>query len=96
LTPGVIRKIRTHPLIYGLRRALRLLRLARLASVATEGVRLSRYRLASKGAAYALGVAVVVTLASAALVEDAERTRGFIRPFGDAVWWAMTTFATTG
>jgi voltage-gated potassium channel len=77
-------------------RALRLLRLTRVASVSAESIRLSRHQLASKGAAYALGVAVVLTVASAALVEDAERGRGNIRTFGDAVWWAMTTVTTVG
>ena len=77
-------------------RALRLLRLARLSSVATRGVRLSRHRLASKGPAYALGIAVVLMLAAAALELDAERTKGNIRSFGDALWWAMTTVTTVG
>jgi voltage-gated potassium channel len=104
------RYIRTHvvdlmlvalPLLRPLRvirsvRALRVLRLARLGTVSTQGIRLSRHRLACKGPAYALGVAVILTLASAALVLDAERTRGNIHTFGDAVWWAMTTVTTVG
>ena len=77
-------------------RALRLLRLARLSTVATQGVTLSRRRLASKGPAYALGIAVVLMLAAAALELDAERTKGNIRNFGDAIWWAMTTVTTVG
>ncbi len=77
-------------------RALRLLRLARLTTVATRGIRLSRQRLASKGAAYALGVAVVLMVAAAALELDAEKTKGNIRTFGDSLWWAMTTVTTVG
>ena len=77
-------------------RALRLLRVARLSTVATQGVRLSRQRLASKGPTYALGIAVVLMLAAAALELDAERTKGNIRNFGDAIWWAMTTVTTVG
>jgi voltage-gated potassium channel len=104
------RYVRTHvidlllvclPLLRPLRivrsvRALRLLRLARLGTVTTKGLRLSRSRLASRGAAYALGVAVVLTLAASALVLDAERGKGNIKTFGDAVWWAMTTVTTVG
>ncbi len=104
------RYVRTHvldlllvalPLLRPLRllrsvRALRLLRLARLATVATNGIRLSRHKLASRGPTYALGVAIVLTLASAAIVEDAERGRGNIKTFGDAVWWSLTTVTTVG
>jgi voltage-gated potassium channel len=104
------RYVRTHvldlllvclPLLRPLRiirsvRALRLLRLARLSTVTTKGIRLSRSRLASRGAAYALGVAVVLTLAASAVELDAERDRGNIKSFGDSVWWAMTTVTTVG
>lgn len=77
-------------------RALRLLRVARLSTVTTKGIRLSRSRLASRGAAYALGVAVVLTLAASAMELDAEREKGNIKTFGDSVWWAMTTVTTAG
>jgi voltage-gated potassium channel len=77
-------------------RALRLLRLARLSTVTTKGIRLSRSRLASRGAAYALGVAVVLTLAASAVELDAEKAQGNIKTFGDSVWWAMTTVTTVG
>lgn len=77
-------------------RALRLLRVARLSTVTTKGIRLSRSRLASRGAAYALGVAVVLTVAASAVELDAEKTKGNIKTFGDSVWWAMTTVTTVG
>jgi voltage-gated potassium channel len=104
------RYIRTHvlelllvllPLLRPLRvvrsvRGLRLLRLARVGTAATKGVRLSRTQLASRGPAYALGVAVILTLAASAVVLDAEKSKGNIKTFGDAIWWSMTTVTTIG
>jgi voltage-gated potassium channel len=77
-------------------RALRLLRIARLSTVATKGIRLSRTRLATRGPAYALGIAIILTLIASAVELDAERTKGNIKSFGDSVWWAMTTVTTVG
>lgn len=104
--------IRTHlvelvlvllPMLRPLRilRSARLLRLARagraVAGAASAG-KLSRRHLATSAGLYAPAAALLLVLAAAAVVRDAERTApgGNIKSYGDAAWWAMTTVTTVG
>jgi voltage-gated potassium channel len=89
--------VRTHPLDLAavLLPMLRILRIvsiiARLAITAQRG-RAERFMVST------VATALVVVLASAAAVLDAERGAegANITSYGDAVWWAMTTVTTVG
>ena len=84
-----------------LMRSVRVIRAARLARLTAGAGRLAaehRMRFASRAALLAAGMAVILVLAAAVMVLDAERAdpKGNIRTLGDAVWWACSTVTTVG
>ena len=109
LAPSRGRYMRTHLVEFALvllrplrfPRSARLLRLARVGRVlagAAEAAKVSRSPLATSAAMYAPAAALLLVLAAAAIVRDAEGTAPGpnIKSYGDAVWWALTTVSTVG
>ena len=79
-------------------RALRLLRLARVVAFLLRAIEAVRKVLTRHGLHYALLIALGITVGSAILVREFERSSSGanIVSFPDGLWWAITTVATVG
>ena len=77
---------------------LRPFRLLRLVAIVGVASRRAGHSLAGRATIYVVVVAIVVMVASAFVVLNAERPDpdANITTVGDALWWSMTTVTTVG
>jgi voltage-gated potassium channel len=78
-------------------RALRLMRLTRVVAFATHAFAEEREFARRRGAVYVMSLALVLLVASSALIFAFERgSDGQIDDFGTALWWGVATITTVG
>jgi voltage-gated potassium channel len=74
-------------------RPLRLMRFLAIIAIIQRG---AGGLLRGRVVLFTVGSAVLIILIAGLAVYDAERVRGNIKTFGDAIWWAFVTVTTVG